>query len=234
MEPQDVEYDSVTDYRVAISDDEDADNFAADEGNVDVNTSTAHAPLPAVSVVHPGGAVSLPGTPGPSIGDSSVPSRSPASVVAVSCDVSANAVLGVSTVAALLVSTGAARDAQAAHSEAVTPLRGASPASEPAGILSAFSWRFLPSFFQMGRPLSAPVTQTVAASDAPPPTVTSTGRAVVSAAVPYQGAGVPIMPGRAASPTRANRVPPVYSIFQDHLYSGPVSASPGVPVPLQW
>ena len=85
----------------------------------------------------------------------------------------------------------------------------------------------------MGRPGSAPVTQNVAASEVPPPTASSIGRAAVSAVGPHQGAGSPLVPGRAASPARANRARSVQSLFQDHPYSGPVSASPGVPVPSQ-
>ena len=54
--------------------------------------------------------------------------------------------------------------------------------------------------------------------------VINNGRATVSAAVPHQGAGALIIPGRAASPTRASQVPP---------YSGSVSASPGVLILLQ-
>ena len=49
------------------------------------------------------------------------------------------------------------------HSE-VTPIRGTSPASEPAGLFSTLTRRFLPSFFQMSRPGSAPLTQPAVAN----------------------------------------------------------------------
>ena len=77
---------------VAISDDEEKDYFAADEGHVSVPNVAASAlsddahtpPLSAVSVVHPGGAVSFPSTPGYLVSDHSAVTWSPTSVVAVS------------------------------------------------------------------------------------------------------------------------------------------------------
>ena len=69
MQYQDVESDSVADLQVAISDDEEAVYFAADEGQVNAplsdaaQSAAAHAQPSAVSTAHPGGAVSYPSPP---------------------------------------------------------------------------------------------------------------------------------------------------------------------------
>ena len=105
-----------------------------------------------------------------------------------------------------------------------------SPASEPPGFLSSLSRRFLPSFFNMGRPVSAPVNVNDIASDIPPPAVTHASRAMVPATMPHPRAVALHVPVRAASPTRAPVMPSAHSLFQEHPYSGPVPASPEVTV----
>ena len=122
----------------------------------------------------------------------------------------------------------------------VTPARGTSPASEPAGFFSTLSRRFLPSFLQMSRPGSAPLTQPAVASDefvtaqtSLPPTASNSVRVAVPGMESHHGATPPLVPARAASPVRATTVPRGQLLFQDYPYSGPVSASPVITVQSQ-
>ena len=80
MQYQDVETNSVADLQVAISDDEEAEYFAVDEGPV---SDAFRVQPPAISAAAlPGGAVHQPSFPGPSVCDSSAVIRSHRSVVA--------------------------------------------------------------------------------------------------------------------------------------------------------
>ena len=161
MQYQDVETNSVADLQVAISDDEEAEYFAVDEGPV---SDAIRVLPPAVSAAAlPGGAVHQPSFPGPSVCDSSAVIRSHMSVVADTRaargddarGVEIGAARGVEIDAAHGVEIGAAqanavaRSAYAISTEAITPVRGMSPASEPPGFLSNLSRRFLPSFFSI-------------------------------------------------------------------------------------
>ena len=123
-----------------------------------------------------------------------------------------------------------------------TPVRGTSPASEPAGLLSSLTRRFLPSFLHMGRPESAPVTQrvvsygdeNVAVSSAPLPTVSNVGRAAVSVVGPHPGADPPLLLlDGTTSPVRASSIPSGYSLFRDNPPARPVLYPPEVSVQLQ-
>jgi len=142
---QDVEYDSVADLRVPVSDDEYSDSFADDMMEVPSPGFAGNAPPgfagqagPAVSVVQADDAM----------GVSTTPSRSPGRRVSGSTTSS--------------WSRGDVPREDPRVENVTVPADV--PSSKPRGFWSSFSRRFLPSFFNYEWPQSAPVTTDVAAS----------------------------------------------------------------------
>jgi len=146
MESQVVEYDSVADLRVPVSDDEDEEYCAAGEM---IEDGVSAVGLTSTDTVQAGAAAGVTGTP----------ARAPGHQVS-----------GSATTSGSRKATSAVDPRlENVTSSGVTTL-------EPPGLLSAFSRCFLPSFLQQGRPQAAPTSMDVTGRPAERPTAVRPSR----------------------------------------------------------